>query len=90
MSAGIRSGVNCTRFCARPSTDAQGLGQLGLGEAGDADQQGVAAGQQGDQGVLDHPLLAEDDAADRFPHAVQAFAERFDLRHQGRGVAAEA
>ena len=42
----------------------QGLGQAGLGEARDTYQQRVTAGQNGDQRVLDHALLAEDDPAD--------------------------
>ena len=44
--------------------DAHGLDQLGLGEAGHADQQRMAAGQDRDQRVFDHPVLAEDDGAD--------------------------
>ncbi len=44
--------------------DAERLDQLGLGEAGHADQQRVAAGEQRDQRALDHAFLAEDDAAD--------------------------
>ena len=44
--------------------DAHGVDQLGLGEAGHADQQRVAAGQDGDQRALDHGVLAEDHRAD--------------------------
>jgi hypothetical protein len=44
--------------------DAHGLHQLGLGEAGHADQQGMAAGQHGHQRALDHDVLAEDHRAD--------------------------
>ncbi len=40
--------------------DAHGFDQLGLGEAGDADQQAVTAGQNSDQRAVDHLLLAED------------------------------
>ena len=47
--------------------DAERLDQLGLGEAGNADQQRVAAGQQRDQRALDHAFLAEDDPADAVP-----------------------
>ena len=43
---------------------AHGLDQLGLGEAGHADEQAVAAGEQGDQREVDDLLLAEDDLAD--------------------------
>ncbi len=45
--------------------DAERLDQLGLGEAGHADQQRMAAGEDGDERVLDHPVLAEDDGRDR-------------------------
>ncbi|MGY4368326.1 hypothetical protein ACVW1A_004391 [Bradyrhizobium sp. LB1.3] len=45
--------------------DAERLDQLGLGETGDADQQRMAAGEDGDQRVLDHAVLAEDDGRDR-------------------------
>ena len=44
--------------------DAQRFDQLGLGEAGHADQQRVAAGEQRHQRALDHAFLAEDDPAD--------------------------
>lgn len=40
------------------------LDQLGLGEARHADEQAVAAGEQGDERKIDHLLLAEDDLAD--------------------------
>ncbi len=45
----------------QPERNAQGFDQLGLGEAGHADQKRVAAGQDRYQGVFDHPVLAEDD-----------------------------
>ncbi len=44
--------------------DAERLDQLGLGEAGHADQQRMTAGEDGDERVLDHPILAEDDGRD--------------------------
>ena len=65
MSDGIRSGVNWMRRGIEAEHGAHGLDQLGLGEARHADQQRVAAGQHGDQRLLDHLLLAEDDRADR-------------------------
>ena len=43
---------------------AQCLDQPRLGEAGHADQQRVAAGQERDQGLLDHLALTENDLAD--------------------------
>ena len=55
------------------------LDQPGLGQARHADQQRVAAGQQRDQGLLDHLALAENDRADTFAHEAEALAERVDL-----------
>ena len=66
MSAGIRSGVNCTRLRVEAEHDAQRLDQLGLGEAGHADQQRVAAATGCVISVCSTTsLLAEDDVADR-------------------------
>ena len=48
----------------QPEDGAERLDQLGLGQAGDADQQAVAAGQNGDERAVDHRLLAVDDLAD--------------------------
>ena len=59
MSVGIKSGVNWMRLVSRPSTMRQCLHQLGLGQAGHADQQAMAARHQGHQGLLDHIVLAE-------------------------------
>ena len=55
------------------------LDQPRLGEAGHADQQRVAAGEQRDQRLIDHLALAEDDAADALAHQGEALAERLDL-----------
>ena len=48
--------------------DAQRLDQAGLGKAGHADKQAMPACQQRHQGLIDHFVLAEDDAADAFAH----------------------
>ena len=64
MSDGIRSGVNCTRPQSRPSSPRGRLDQLGLGEARRADQQRVAAGEDGGQRQLDDAVLSEHDLAD--------------------------
>lgn len=53
-AAGVETERNAHRFH-----------QLGLGEAGHADQQRMAAGQHRDDGPFHHLLLAEDDGADR-------------------------
>ena len=42
----------------------EGLGQRGLGDAGHAFEQDVAAGQQGDEELMRDRLHADDDAAD--------------------------
>src|SRR3546814_14453584 len=39
----------------------------------------MAAGQQGDQGLIDHRLLAEDDTADRLAHEAELVAQIVDL-----------
>ena len=64
MSAGIRSGVNWTRFWVSPSTTPERLDQPGLGEPGHADQQHMTARQQRDKRFLDDAFLAEDRAPD--------------------------
>ena len=57
--------------------DAERLDQLGLGEAGHADQQSVTAGEQSDQRLLDDPLLTEDHRADGFARGGDAVERRF-------------
>jgi hypothetical protein len=64
----------------------QRLDQSRLGEAGDADQQPVAAGEQRDQRLIDDLALAEDDAADALADEGEAGAERFDLGEELAGV----
>ncbi len=46
----------------------QGAHQQRLGEAGDADQQRVAAAKNGNQQALDHILLANNDPGELFAH----------------------
>src|SRR5205823_1290190 len=67
-----------------PEDRAEGLDKPGLGETGNADQQGVAAAQQGDQRLLDYLALAKDDFADAFANEVEAAAQRFDLVNEIR------
>ena len=67
----------------QPEHDAQRLDQPALAQAGHADQQHVAAGEQRDQRLIHHLLLAEDHAADRRAHPADARAERFHLRENG-------
>ena len=55
---------------------AQRLDQQRLGEAGDADQQRVAAGEDRDQRALDHDVLAEDDRGGGLVRALHALGCR--------------
>ena len=48
-----------------PEHGAHGLDELGLGKPGHAEEKRMAAGQDGDQRLLDDLVLAEDDGADR-------------------------
>jgi len=48
-----------------PQRNTQGFDQLGLGEAGHADQKRVTARQDRHQGIFNHPVLTEDDGGDR-------------------------
>jgi hypothetical protein len=61
----------------KPHDNAQRLDQFGLGEAGDADQESVPAGEQRHQRLFDHPFLAEDHRADRFARRGDARKRRF-------------
>jgi hypothetical protein len=42
----------------------------------------VAAGEQGDQGLIHHLALAKNDAPDALPHQLEALAQRFDVGEQ--------
>ena len=66
--------------------DAQSLDQLGLGEAGDADQQQVAARQERNQGLIDDILLAINDLADRGARGPELGAQAFDVGQGGEGI----
>ena len=64
MSQGIRSGVNWMRLNFRCSAWASVATIKRLGQAGHADRQAVAAGEEADQHLLDHLLLADDHLVD--------------------------
>jgi len=66
--------------------DAQGLDQLGLGEARDADQKQVTAGQEGNQRLIDDRLLAINDLADGGTRRPQLAAQPLDIGEGGQGV----
>ena len=52
--------------------------QQRLGQPGHADQQAMAAGEQRDEQLLDHFVLADDALADFVGDAAVGFAEAFD------------
>ena len=61
MSAGIRSGVNWMRWNLRWKISRDAFDEQRLGQARRAGDQAMAAGKQGDEQLLDHLLLADDD-----------------------------
>ena len=60
MSDGIRSGVNWMRLKLEVERLGDGLDHQRLGQAGHADQQGVAAGEDGGEDPVHHLVLADD------------------------------
>ena len=60
MSLGIRSGVNWIRLNDRSSASATRLHHQRLGQPRHADQQRVAAAQDGGEDPLDHVVLPDD------------------------------
>ena len=64
-----------------PEHDAHGLDELGLGEARHAEQERMAAGQDGDERLLDDLVLAEDDRADRGLGRAHVIRARFGRAH---------
>ena len=63
-SDGIRSGVNWMREKLERERPRHRRDEQRLGEAGHADQQAVAAGEQRDQRLLDDVVVADDHLAD--------------------------
>ncbi len=66
MSLGMRSGVNCTRENVQVERLRDRLHEQRLGEAGDADEEHVAAGEQRRDEIVDDLVLADDAAPDLF------------------------
>ena len=60
MSDGIRSGVNWIRLNEQVERLRDRLDHQRLGQPGHADEQGVAAAQDGGEDALDHVVLAHD------------------------------
>ena len=76
MSAGIRSGVNWMRLKTRWRICASGLDEQRLGQTRHAGDQAMAAGEERDQHLIDHRVLADDDLADLAEDALAARARR--------------
>ena len=70
MSDGIRSGVNWMRLNFSDSSWAMLEIIKRLGQAGHAFEDAVALAEQGDQHLLEHLVLADDDAAEVLRHAL--------------------
>ena len=68
MSDGIRSGVNWMRLKRDVEDLAMRADHERLGQPGHADEQAVAAGEDGGEDLLDHLGLADDDPAELLDH----------------------
>ena len=87
MSLGIRSGVNWMRLKRERQRLGQGVDHQRLGQAGHADQQRVAAGQDGRQDPLDHLLLPHDAARHLGTEVLGGARQLGELFDVGRGGA---
>ena len=67
-----------------PEDAAQGLDELGLGEARHADEQAVAARQERDEAEVDDVLLAEDHRVDRLAGLSDRLKRRFRAARRSR------
>ena len=76
MSAGSRSGVNCTRENDSPAADGDRAGGERLGHAGHVVEQHVPVGEQAGHDQLQRRPLADDRLADLVD----------DGAHQGGGI----
>ena len=63
MSDGIRSGVNWMRVNLRSRTLRERVDEQRLREAGHADEEAVAAGEERDEHLLDDVVLPDDELA---------------------------
>ena len=80
MSPGIKSGVNWTRLNFRFSTCAMVRTVSVLAMPGQADQKGVAIGQDAHEDLVEHVALADDDFADLVANALGVDAHFLDQR----------
>ena len=79
MSDGIRSGVNWMRLKVTSRIWAIELTMQRLGQAGHADQQAVAAGEDGGEDLLDDFGLPDDDAAELIEHGDAVGGELIEI-----------
>ena len=75
MSEGIRSGVNWMRLKRDVENLADRADHERLGQAGHADQQAMAAREDGGQDLLDDFGLADDRALELVDHLLASLAE---------------
>ncbi len=61
--------------------DAHRIDEFGLGETGNAEEKRMPSGQDGDEGLLDHFVLAEYDGADRGLGRTHVIGGRFGRAH---------
>ena len=85
MSLGMRSGVNCTRLKRERQRLGHGVDHQRLGQAGHADEQGVAAGEDGGQDALDDLLLPDDAPRHLGAEARGGGGQLLELFDVGRG-----
>ncbi len=83
MSAGIRSGVNWMRAKSRAEHARQRAHEQGFGDAGHAFDEGVVAGEDGDERLFDDVVLADDDLAGLRPRLGEDFLESFSIHDFG-------
>jgi hypothetical protein len=69
-------------FVGQPQHRAQGFHQTGFGQAGHANQQGVAARQQSDQGFIYYRFLSKDDPTGHLPDPGDTFYRHLDVSDQ--------
>ena len=83
MSAGIRSGVNWMRAKSPPEHAGQRAHEQRFGHAGHAFDEGVVAGEDGDERLFDDVVLADDDLAGFRPRLGEDFLESFSIHNFG-------
>ena len=86
MSAGHEVGRELDALGVHAEHSAQRVDQQRLGEAWDADQQQMAAREQGNEGLIDDILLAINDLADGFAGGAKLATEPFDVGKGGTRV----